>query len=103
MGRGHGRLPGRTRTEFPQSIFGRFRLHRSALQGNPDMTQRIPRPPTKRLEIETPITVDNPNDPQAEQQAKHKKMERMADRAARRGTETEKRYDAEHSTVSGSN
>ncbi len=67
------------------------------------MTQRIPQPPTKRLEIETPITVDNPNDPQAEQEAKHKRMERMADRAARRATDTEKLYDKDHSTISGSN
>ena len=67
------------------------------------MTQRIPEPPIKRLETETPIVVDNPNDPQAEQRARHKRMERMADRAARRATDTEKRYDEDHPTISGSN
>jgi len=67
------------------------------------MTQRIPQPPSKRIETETPTIVDNPNDPQSVQRAKHKKMERMADRAARRGTDTEKRYDADHTIISGSN
>lgn len=67
------------------------------------MPQRIPQPPSKRPEIETPIIVENPNDPQAEQKAEHKKMERMADRAAHRGTDTEKRFDEDHSTISGSN
>lgn len=67
------------------------------------MTQRIPQPPSKRPETETPITVDNPNDPQAEERARHKRMERMADRAAHRATDTEKLYDADHPTISGSN
>ncbi|HUY94428.1 MAG TPA: hypothetical protein VMU71_03995 [Terracidiphilus sp.] len=67
------------------------------------MTQRIPEPPIKRIKTETPIIVENPNDPQAEQRARHKKMERMADRAAHRATDTEKLYDTNHPTISGSN
>jgi hypothetical protein len=67
------------------------------------MTQRIPQPPSKRIETETPIEVHNPNNPEEVRQAEHKKMERMADRAARRGTDTEKRYDEDHPTISGSN
>ncbi|HTX75386.1 MAG TPA: hypothetical protein VMD29_04195 [Terracidiphilus sp.] len=67
------------------------------------MTQRIPQPPSKRIETETPIEVHNPNHPEQAQDAKHKKMERMADRAARRATDTEKRFDEDHSTISGSN
>lgn len=67
------------------------------------MTQKIQQPPSKRIEPEAPIVVDNPSDPRAEERAKHKKMEQMADRAARRGTNTEKRYDQDHSTISGSN
>ena len=67
------------------------------------MTQRIPQPPSKRIETETPTIVNNSNDPEAEQRAKHKKMEQMANRAARRGTDAEKQYDADHTTISGSN
>jgi hypothetical protein len=82
---------------------GGIRLHRKNLEGNAVMTQRIPQPPSKRPETETPTTVGNANDPKAEQQAKHKKMERMADRAAHRATDTEKLYDEDHPTISGSN
>lgn len=67
------------------------------------MTQRIPQPPSKRPETETPIEVHNPNNPDQVQDAKHKKMERMAGRAAKRATDTEKLYDQDHPTISGSN
>lgn len=67
------------------------------------MTQRIPQPPSKRVETETPIEVHNPSDPQAEQEARHKKMERMANRAAHKGTDTEKQFDGDHPMISGSN
>ena len=66
------------------------------------MTQRINQPPIKRVETDTPI-VENPNDPQAEEKARHKKMEQMANRAAHRATDTEKLYDQDHPTISGSN
>lgn len=67
------------------------------------MTQRIPQPPTKRLETDKPIAVNNPDNPEEMERAKHKKMERMANRAAHRGTDTEKRYDGDHPMISGSN
>lgn len=67
------------------------------------MTQRIPQLPTKRVETDKPLEVNNPNDPQEMERAKHKKMEQMANRAAHRGTDTEKRYDEDHTIISGSN
>lgn len=67
------------------------------------MTQRINRPPTMRPETDPPTVVDNPNDPQATEEEKRKKMERAADRAAHRAARTEQRFDEDHPMISGSN
>ena len=67
------------------------------------MTQRINQPPIKRVRTDIPVEVSNPDDPLAEERARHKKMEQMADRAAHRATDTEKLYDEDHPTISGSN
>lgn len=68
-----------------------------------DMTQRINQPPIKRVKTDIPIEVPNPDDPLTVEKARHKKMEQMADRAAHRATDTEKLYDEDHPTISGSN
>jgi hypothetical protein len=67
------------------------------------MTQRINRPPTMRPETDPPTVVDNPNDPQATEEEKRKKMERAADRAAHRAARTEQQFDEDHPMISGSN
>lgn len=67
------------------------------------MTQRINQPPIKHVKTDFPVEVHNPDDPQAEEHARHQKMEQMADRAAHRATDAEKLYDEDHPTMSGSN
>lgn len=61
------------------------------------MTESMKNVPSKRPETETPIVIDNTTDA-AEQ--KHKKMERMADRAAHKANKTEQEYDQNHNTFS---
>lgn len=57
------------------------------------MTDYIKRVPEKHPETETPIVVDGSTD--LEEQ-KHKKMERIADRAAHKANKTEQQYDQDH-------
>ncbi|HEX8924473.1 MAG TPA: hypothetical protein VF786_01705 [Terriglobales bacterium] len=61
------------------------------------MTTKINQVPAKRPETETPTVIDNTTDPQVQE---HKKMERMADRAAHKANKTEQQYDAEHDQFS---
>jgi hypothetical protein len=50
-----------------------------------------------RPEAEAPVVVQNGDNPQV---ADHKKMERMADRAAHKASKTEQTYDQGHNTFS---
>jgi hypothetical protein len=64
---------------------------------NESMTDKIPRGPEKRPETETPTVINSSTD--AEEQ-KHKKMERMADRAAHKANKDEQNFDQDHNTFS---
>lgn len=61
------------------------------------MTTKINQVPTMRPEAEAPVVVQNGDNPQV---ADHKKMERMADRAAHKASKTEQNYDQGHNTFS---
>ncbi|MFP5235962.1 MAG: hypothetical protein ACLGSD_08655 [Acidobacteriota bacterium] len=49
--------------------------------------------PPKRPQTEPPTEVHDTNNPQAEE---HKKMERMADRAAHKAAQDEQKHDEDH-------
>lgn len=61
------------------------------------MATKINQVPAKRPETETPTVISNSTDPEQEE---HKKMERMADRAAHKANKTEQQYDEDHNTFS---
>ena len=61
------------------------------------MTESMKNVPSKRPVTETPTVIDSTTDA-AEQ--KHKKMERMADRAAHKANKTEQEFDQNHNTFS---
>lgn len=61
------------------------------------MTESIRNVPSKRVETETPTVIDNTTSPEEQ---KHKKMERMADRAAHKANKTEQQFDETHNTFS---
>lgn len=61
------------------------------------MTTKINNVPAKRPETERPTIVQDSVNPEQEE---HKKMERMADRAAHKGAKTEQQYDQDHNTFS---
>ena len=54
------------------------------------MTENIKAVPVKRPENDTPTVIDSSTDPQEQ---KHKKMERMADRAAQKANKTQQDFD----------
>jgi hypothetical protein len=66
-------------------------LHRASNPiGAKNMTENMRNIPSKRPENETPIVIDSTTD--AEEQ-RHKKMERMADRAAHKANKTQQEFD----------
>lgn len=54
------------------------------------MTENMKAIPTKKPQEETPIVIDSTTDPEEQ---KHKKMERMADRAAHKANKTQQDFD----------
>jgi hypothetical protein len=54
------------------------------------MTENIEAIPVKRPTKETPIVIDNTTNPEEQ---RHKKMERMADRAAHKANKTQQDFD----------
>jgi hypothetical protein len=54
------------------------------------MTENIKAIPVKRPSKETPTVIDSSTDPQEQ---RHKKMERMADRAAHKANKTQQDFD----------
>lgn len=61
------------------------------------MTENMRNIPSKRPETETPTVIDNTTD--AEEQ-RHKKMERMADRAAHKANKTQQGSEEGNNTFS---
>lgn len=61
------------------------------------MANKINTVPAKRPETETPTVTKDTEDREA---AERKKMEHMADRAAHKAADDERRYDEDHTTIS---
>jgi hypothetical protein len=56
------------------------------------MNQHVP---SKRVETETPTVVHDTDD---SKEKEHKKMERLADRAANKANKTEQQFDEDHNS-----
>jgi hypothetical protein len=72
-----------------QCILPIQQVHRIFLERK-SMTENIKAIPSKKPSNETPIVIDSTTDPQEQ---KHKKMERMADRAAHKANKTQQDFD----------
>ncbi len=61
------------------------------------MANKINTVPALKPETEKPTIVNEKDNPES---AKHKKVERNADRAAHKANETQQKYDEDHNTFS---
>lgn len=62
------------------------------------MADKINTVPSKKPETETPTVVDSTGNPQTD--AGEKKLDRIADRAANKAADTQKKFDQDHTTFS---